>query len=236
MLTFSLSNSTSFGVSNRTLQFSPANWNDPGFVTWITAPEDDNAVDESAILTVSVSSTDPKYNALEYERTVTADDNDERGLTFSPTAPTVTEGMDTTYTVVLNSEPTADVRFTVVSERSVDLVVVTPATLDFTSGTWETPQTVTIRGVDDEIDDDNETVNVRHRARSGGDYGDARFTAELSVTIENTDVAAVVIPSVNLTVMRMAPEPTSSNSPPSRRQMSPLLLLPPAPLLSVPQN
>ena len=127
--------------------------------------------------------------------------------------------MDTTYTVVLNSEPTADVRFTVVSERSVDLVVVTPATLDFTSGTWETPQTVTIRGVDDEIDDDNETVNVRHRARaSGGDYGDARFTAELSVTIENTDVAAVVIPSANLSVdedgtgtylVKLATEPTT---------------------------
>ena len=220
MLTFSLSNSTSFGVTNRTLTIIPEFWNDTGYVNLITAREDDNAFDESATLTVSVSSTDPKYNDLsDYTRDVRADDNDERGLTFSPTAPTVTEGMDTTYTVVLNSEPTADVRFTVVSERSVDLVVVTPATLDFTSGTWETPQTVTIRGVDDEIDDDNETVNVRHRARaSGGDYGDARFTAELSVTIENTDVAAVVIPGVNLTVIedgtgtylvKLATEPTT---------------------------
>ena len=112
VLVFSFLSSTSFGVFNPRLQFSPATWNDPGFVTWITAPEDDNAVDESAILTVSVSSTDPKYNALPaYERTVTADDNDERGVTFNPTATTVTEGMDTTYTVVLNSEPTADVRF-----------------------------------------------------------------------------------------------------------------------------
>ena len=56
----------------------------------------------------------------------------------------------------------------------MDLTVVTPATLDFTSETWDAPQTVTIRGVDDEIDDDNETVNVRHTA-SGGDYGDANF-------------------------------------------------------------
>ena len=84
--------------------------------------------------------------------------------------------MDATYTVVMNSEPTADVTFAVASEHPADLVVVTPATLVFTSGTWENPQTVTIRGVDDEIDDDGETVNVRHRARaSGGDYGDARL-------------------------------------------------------------
>ena len=47
------------------------------------------------------------------QATGTITDDDERGVTVSPTSLTVAEGGTGTYTVALTSEPTADVTVTV---------------------------------------------------------------------------------------------------------------------------
>jgi len=60
---------------------------------------------------------------------------------------TVTEaGASDTYTVVLSQAPTSDV---VVTLSPNSQLMVTPATLTFTSGNYNTAQTVTVRAVDD---------------------------------------------------------------------------------------
>ena len=61
-------------------------------------------VGESASVTVSVTDNGESASA-----TVPVIDNDERGVTVTPTALTVDEGGSGSYTVVLDSEPTADV-------------------------------------------------------------------------------------------------------------------------------
>ena len=72
------------------------------------------------------------------------------GVTVSETALTVTEE-DTTgdsYTVVLDSQPTANVVVTVAGHSGTD-VLPAPTTLTFTTMNWDTAQTVTVKGVND---------------------------------------------------------------------------------------
>ena len=64
------------------------------------------------IVTAAATSTDPNYNGVNAsDVTVTNTDNDTAGITVTPTAGlTTTEaGGTATFTVVLNTQPTADV-------------------------------------------------------------------------------------------------------------------------------
>ena len=56
------------------------------------------------------------------------------------------------YTIVLNVLPTAEVTIGLTSSDSSEGTV-SPASLTFTDLNWSTPQTVTVTGVDDQIDD-----------------------------------------------------------------------------------
>ena len=74
---------------------------------------------------------------------VTITDNDTRGVDVSPTTLAVAEGGNDTYTVVLSSEPTGPVTVTTSVTGSPD-VTVSPSPLTFTTGDWNTAQTVTV--------------------------------------------------------------------------------------------
>ena len=92
-------------------------------------------------------------------------DDDTAGITVSPTSGlTTTEtGGSGTFTVVLTTEPTADVTIGLTSD-DVTEGTVAPASLTFTAANWNTPQTVTVTGVDDVVDDGDQTTH-RHRRR-----------------------------------------------------------------------
>ena len=104
------------------------------------------------------------------------------GVTVSPITLTVDEGSTSTYTVKLATQPTTAV---IVSARSDDTgaAVVIGPTLIFTTLDWDSPKTVTVRGVDDN-DSANETVTVTNTA-SGGEY--AGVTASVTVTVYDDD-------------------------------------------------
>src|SRR5438876_179842 len=81
-------------------------------------------------------------------------DNDEAGISVTPTSGLETSeaGGSATFTVVLNSQPTADVVIPVASSNAGEGTV-TPSTLTFTAADWNAPQTVTVTGVDDQVQD-----------------------------------------------------------------------------------
>ena len=98
--------------------------------------------------------------------TVTAVAMTTPGVTVSTPAVTVTEE-DTTgdsYTVVLNTQPTANVTVTVAGHAGTD-VTPSPTSLTFTSTTWGTAQTVTVTAGDD-ADTANDAVTLTHSAAS----------------------------------------------------------------------
>ena len=105
------------------------------------------AVGENTIKIV-VTAEDTRYTRT-YTIVVTrleATGEDTAGVTVSHTSRSVRAGSTTTYTVVLDSEPTADVVIAATSGTTARARVA-PASRTFTSSNWDTPQSFTIRGV-----------------------------------------------------------------------------------------
>ena len=123
------------------------------------------------------------------------------GVTVSESSLTVTEEDSTgdSYTVVLDSQPTANVVVTVAGHAGTE-VLPSPATLTFTRGNWETAQTVNVTANTD-ADTTDDTVTLTHSAAStDSDYGGIAI-AEVAVTVEDNDTAQV-------TGVRAVPEGT----------------------------
>ena len=122
--------------------------------------------------------------------TLSIADNDERGVTISPTDLSLAEGGDATFTVVLTSEPTGDVTVTP-SLSSGDTDVTVGAALTFTATDWDQAQTVTVSAAQD-ADAANDTATIEH-AIAGADYGANSATADdVAVTVDD-DEAAVTL-------------------------------------------
>ena len=97
--------------------------------------------------TVGVTASAAGYSDSEAV-TVTLQDDDDPGVTLTPTSLEITEGTSGTYQVRLDTQPTAAVTLTMSKDN--DDVGVTPASLSFTTATgvtggWDRPQTVTVR-------------------------------------------------------------------------------------------
>ena len=87
------------------------------------------------IVTAAATSTDTNYNGVNAaDVAVTNTDNDAAGITVTPTAGlTTTEaGGTATFTVVLNTQPTADVTIALSSSDTTEGTV-RPASLTFTT-------------------------------------------------------------------------------------------------------
>ena len=128
----------------------------------------DDMVNESDETIVIQWPRSPAINATpsSFTFTGTITDNDGTGVSVSKTALTVTEG-DTTggsYTVVLNTLPTANVTVTVAGYAGTD-VTPSPTTLAFTRMNWDTAQTVTVKAGND-ADTADDTVTLTHSAAS----------------------------------------------------------------------
>ncbi len=120
-------------------------------------------------------------------------------LVFTPTALTVGEGDSGTYTVALNTQPSATVTVAVAGSGDVS---VSPTSLTFTTANWDTAQTVTASAAEDE-DAGDDTAAISHTA-SGGDYGSV--TGSVSVTVDDDDTRGVTIDKTALTVLEGSSE------------------------------
>ncbi|MEG4622018.1 DUF4347 domain-containing protein, partial [Microcoleus sp. M2_D2] len=155
------SNDTTEGtVDQPSLTFTNANWNIPQTVT-VTGVNDlqDDGDIAYQIITAPATSTDPNYNNLNpADVSVTNLDNDipppPPGISIFPTSGlTTTEPVSTaTFTVVLDSQPTANVSIGLTSNDTTEGTVDQPS-LTFTNANWNIPQTVTVTGVNDILDD-----------------------------------------------------------------------------------
>ncbi len=109
---------------------------------------------DQRIVTGAAVSADGHYNARDAsDVAVTNTDNDTAGITVSAISGNTTEGGGTaTFSVVLTSEPTADVTIGLTSSDLTEVTVST-ASLTFTAATWNVAQTVTVTGVEDFVAD-----------------------------------------------------------------------------------
>ncbi len=105
----------------------------------------------------------------------------------------VGDGRSDTYTVVLDSEPIANVTITVTS-GTVGAATVSPATLIFTTTNWRMAQTVTVTGVDDQVDQSSDrSVTISHSATSSATTYDQINIANVTATVMDNDMVGVTI-------------------------------------------
>ncbi len=158
---------TDLTLNPNSLEFTATNWNMIQTFT-VTAGQDADAVDDTATLTHTA--TGGNYNTLTAQITVNTSDDEEAGVTISETAITIAEGDEGTYTVVLDSQPASGVEITVTSGLT-SAATVNPMILTFTTANWDTEQTATVTGVDDNRVNAVREATLSHRISSGGgDY------------------------------------------------------------------
>ena len=179
-------------VAPTTLTFAPDSWNTPQTIT-VTAEHDDDAYHASTTITHDVSGYDHVTTADEV--VVAIPDDDTAGVTVAPTALTIAEGNESTYTVVLDTRPAANVTITPTS-GDADVATVRPATLTFAPDSWNQPQTITVTA---EHDDDayDESTTITHDV-SG--YDDVTTADHVQIAVNDDDAAGVTVAPTTLTI------------------------------------
>ena len=125
-----------------------------------------------------------------------ADDVPSAGVTVTAANPlSVAEGGTNTYTVVLDSRPTADVTITPASGDD-GAATVNPASHTFTPANWSTTQSFTVSGVSDD-DAEDESVRVSHRATSDDAKYDGLAVGSVTVAVTDNDTAGVTVTAAN---------------------------------------
>src|SRR5438093_130254 len=85
-------------------------------------------------------------------------DNDAAGISVAPVAGLVTgeAGGQASFTVMLNSQPTADVVIPVASDNASEGTA-NVVNLTFTAADWNVAQIVTVTGADDQVQEDRKS-------------------------------------------------------------------------------
>ncbi|MFM6401336.1 MAG: cadherin-like domain-containing protein, partial [Planktothrix sp.] len=134
------------------------------------------------------------------------------GITVTPTTGLTTDesGATATFTVQLNSQPTADVTIPVVSSNTAEGTVA-PASLTFTSANWDTAQTVTVTGVADNTVDGAQAYTIQLQPATSADTNySGQDATDVSVTNTNIDVTPAPTPSPTPSP---TPDPTPDPTP-----------------------
>jgi hypothetical protein len=186
-------------ASTSALVFTTANWNTPQTVTLTGV--DDRVADGDQTVTIdlgTIDSTDAGYAALTLTdvTAINVDDDQANVIATSAMAHTTEAGGTTTFTVVLSSEPTAAVTITP-SSADITEGETAPASLVFDASNWDEPQTVTVTGKNDDIDDGDITFDIALGVASGDALYAALTPAPVRVTNDDDDTAAIVVSAIS---------------------------------------
>ena len=196
----SSSNTAEGTVAPSSVTFTVLNWNSAQTVT-VTGVDDlvDDADIAYSIITAAATSADLTYNGINAANvTVTNTDNDTAGVTVSSISGATTEaGVTATFTAVLNTEPTADVAFNISSSNTAEGTIA-PTSLTFTAGNWSVAQTVTVTGVNDDVDDGNIAFTIVLAAITSADpvYNTVN-PSDVSVTNNDNDTAGITVGTIS---------------------------------------
>ena len=173
----------------------------------VTVIDDD--IDEPDETVVISALFDLGTAVLEHTVTLTIADDDTAAVTVTAASPlSVSEGATGAYTVVLGSQPAADVTVTATSSDT-GAVSVTPASHTFTAATWNTAKTFTVTAKADS-DTDDESATVSHRVTSSDPNYAAALAAGITVSVADTTPP----PQQN---QQQNPPPQQNQDPPPNR-------------------
>jgi hypothetical protein len=204
-VTFGLSSSdtTEGTLSKSSLTFSPTNWDNPQEVeiTGIDDSEDDGDIPYT-IITAPATSSDPDYEGVNANDALVINiDDDGVGILVTPFSGLLTteDGVTDSFSVVLNSQPSANVTIGLSSSDTTEGTL-SKSSLTFTAANWNISQTVTIICVDDEeVDGDITYAIITAPASSTDSNYDGLDAVDISVTNLDDDqlVFRIFLPLLN---------------------------------------
>ena len=183
-------------VNPGSITFTNENWDTPQTIT-TTGTDDVGIIDGSQISDITVAivqeASDDNFDSVA-DQTVSATttDDDVAGFTIveSDGSTEVDEsGTTDTFTIVLDAQPTSDVVLTIASDDTGEATV--PASVTFTSADWDTPQTITVTGIDDGtlIDGNQDTMVIVSIDDANSDDGfDSLEDQTVVVTTTDDDI------------------------------------------------
>lgn len=207
-------------VSPAMLTFTPTNSATPQMVQVLPVSDDDSR-DEMVNLTFVAAGITP----VPPPRTVAVaiDDPDSQALQVMPAMVSVAEGATTTFDVRLTLNPGSPVTVNVFSQNPAK-VEVSPPVLSFNSSNFNTPQTVTVRSLqDDDLTNDSITVTLT---------GSAAENVNVPVAVTDDDMQSIqLIPSSPAATLLM--QETQLNGPASTSPLGVRLAFRPASTVTV---
>ncbi len=180
---------------------SSGNWATAQTVT-VRALNDADADNESFDITHSASAANGPYDGVVIDTVEVTTTDAGHGIVVSESSLSVAEnGGEAAYAIVLNSQPSHDVMVTVVSENPEAATVNTAdgtagatQTLTFSasgSNSWNTAQTITVVGVDDDNDNpgDSRSSTISHAISSLDANYNGLDVPDATVTVVDDDAA-----------------------------------------------
>ncbi len=179
--------------------FEPSEWDNPGTVT-VQASRDADAVDDTATLRHSASSSDSTYDGSSVDPVqITVGDLDSAGVLVTPVNLAIDEGASGTYTVVLTSKPSQDV-VVEVDQRGDEDVVPRPDSLTFTGSNWQDPQEVAVQASQDP-DAVDDTATLLHSTTSSDAAFGGLTVPDVSVSVIDDETTGVNVSPLELAVL-----------------------------------
>ena len=176
-------------VSPSEVRFDPQDWQAPRTVT--VTGVDDTRADGARTYQIRVgpaSGGDARYTVLPATGLALRNRDDELGFFVEPKQPplqTTESGGVATFTVALNRAPAATVRLPLGSSDEGEATV-SPAELVFSVESWQTPQVVTVTGIDDPDRDGDQAFRVMTGPATSADPAYAGVDPE-DIEIGNRD-------------------------------------------------
>jgi len=163
-------------LSSTVLTFRESNWDETQSVELMVREDPDAEPDDPVQITLNGSRGG--YDGVTETVIVTIIEKDAIGIDVHPTFMRIVEEKTDELSVVLTSEPTADVEIRV-SKQGDSVLRISTTPLTFTPSDWQTPQTIILKaGTDDNTMDDQEILTLR--AVGGGYTGQQK---QVPVTI-----------------------------------------------------
>ncbi|NBV76498.1 MAG: calcium-binding protein, partial [Methylococcaceae bacterium] len=171
-------------MSANQLTFTSTNWNTAQLVQLAGLDDAELDGDIRYTLTATSASVDSHYQNKSATVVITNIDNETAGLQWNRSTVSTTEsGGSSALSLVLNAQPNNDVT---IAFSGLDTTEgsLSNSSLTFTAANWNTPQALTISGVEDSLVDGNIVYTLTATATSN----DSRFNSKsAAVTVTNTD-------------------------------------------------
>ncbi|MAT96635.1 MAG: hypothetical protein CL608_05780 [Anaerolineaceae bacterium] len=154
-----------------TLTFGTADWNTPQVVT--ITPVDDAVAEglHNGTIIHAAGSSDTTYDGIVITPSdsvvATITDNDSAGVIINESGGSTAvaeDGTTDSYTAVLTSQPVQPVDLQITPDGQLDVGAGAGVgiTLNFDAANWDTPQTVIVTAVDDDVVENDHTGSISH--------------------------------------------------------------------------